>query len=322
MRLGDRIRGWLEPAAEGARRRPRSQARPLSADPYEPQPFRRAHWVGLGAAALAAIVLTGSLVFIILNLTRPGEPRAATPTPALPVAASPSPVGLAEIFATATPTTPPVGTAQTFGERAQIANTGGEGANLRREPSTTAERLRLLPEGTLVEIVGPDRDADARRWRNVRDSDGESGWVQSSFLAAEGSVTPVRPAAAPATPASTRPPAAAQVAPTSAAEPARPTPTRAAAPAATKPASPRAQIANTGGQGANVRSEPGAGGRVLKTLAEGSAVEVLGAEREVEGRPWRQIRDSAGVTGWIVSGALVGAGSLPTPVPPGARTAT
>ena len=76
----------------------------------------------------------------------------------------------------------------------------------------------------------------------------------------------------------------------------------------------RGQVGNTGGQGANIRSEPGSGGRVLRTLTEGSTIDVLGPEREVDGQIWRQVRDTqSGVTGWIIRGAVAPAGTVPTP---------
>jgi hypothetical protein len=66
-----------------------------------------------------------------------------------------------------------------------------------------------------------------------------------------------------------------------------------------------------------MRSEPGESGRVLKTLAEGTPVDVLGPEGEVDGQIWRQVRDPQGVTGWLVRGAVVPPGTVPTPGAPG-----
>jgi SH3-like domain-containing protein len=314
MGLGDQLRGWLASRRDGARRRPRAQAEPVGPPAYDQRQLRPAHWLGLGLAAAAAVAITAGLVFTVLSLTRSGEPRPA-PTP-IGAAASPSPVAVADLFATQTPTAFASPTPTPRGERVQVGNTQGQGANLRREPSPTGERVRVVPDGAIVEVIGPDREVEGRRWRNVRDADGEVGWILSSLLFAEGSVPPVG-AAATERPVSAQPAAPAPV-PTAAAP--RPTATRVAAPAATARPASRAQVANTSGQGANVRTEPGTGGRVLKTLAEGTPVDVLGPEREVDGRIWRQVRDSAGVSGWIVGGALVTPGTVPTPAPPGART--
>ena len=325
MSLGDRIREWLAQAAGRPARRPRSQAQPIASARCDQRPLQRSQWIALGLAAAAAVALTAGLVFVILTLTRPGEPRAA-PTPTAPVLlASPTARPASDIFATSTPTVglaPPTPTFPPTRERVQVANTQGEGVNMRREPSASAERIRIIPEGSILDVVGPDRDAEGRQWRYVRDLDGEMGWIQSSFLVAEGSATPAPAAVAAGTTTVAGTPAAA-VTPAPARTPAAPRPTTAAAAAtstsAPRPSGSQAQIGNTDRQGANIRSEPGSGGRVLKTLPEGAPVEVLGPEREVDGRVWRQVRDSAGVTGWIVGGALAAPGTVPTPVPPGAR---
>ena len=314
MSVGDRIRQWLEARGGQTRRRAPPQAQPIGAVGHEPRPLQRAQWLALGIAALAAVALTAGLVYGILALTRPG----AAPTPTAVAAATPSPSPL--IVAVVSPSpgsvllTPGLGLPR--GERVQVANTGGEGANLRREPSTSAQRLRVLPEGTVVEVVGPDTDAEGRRWRNVRDLDGETGWLTSNFLVPEGSVAAVLTTPATGSEATAAPGLA------STARPAAPAATAPGGAPAAKPTAARAQVGRTDGQGANIRSEPGTGGRVLKTAPEGAALDVLGPEREVEGRVWRQVRDAAGVTGWIVGGAIVPPGSVSTPAPRGAATST
>jgi SH3-like domain-containing protein len=325
MSLGDRLREMLDPGANSAagagapngptRRRSRSQqAAPLGGTTrnYDTEPGRpmpRAQWIGLGLAAAVAVALTAGLVFAILTITRPSA-ATATPTP-LPVVASPTTASsIAAIFASPTaataiaPAASP--TPQGVGQRLQVANTGGGGANMRREPGQTGERIKVVADGGLVDVIGPDQTLDGTAWRNVRDLQGDTGWIAASLLAPEGSV----PAAA-AAPGSSLNPSA----PSGAAPPATSAPRPTAAAASSSAAAGRAQVGNTGGQGANVRSEPGSGGRILKTLGEGAAIDVLGPEREIDGVIWRQVRDSAGVTGWIIRGAVAPAGSVPTPAP-------
>lgn len=270
----------------------------------------RAQWIGLGLAAALAVALTAGLVFAILTITRPSSQSSANPT-AAPVVASPTslPSSVASIFNTPTPPVPvtaaPTVTAQIVGQRLQIANTGGEGVNLRRDPGSSGERIKTIPDGTLVEIVGPDQNIDGTVWRNVRDLQGDVGWVAGGFLAVEGSV-PIAAAPVPGTTGSS-----ATIVPAA---------TQAAAPKPTSPGvaastASRGQVGNTNGQGANIRSEPGSNGRVLKTVPEGTNLEVVGQDREVDGQVWRQVRDSSGVTGWIIRGAVAPAGSVPTPAP-------
>jgi uncharacterized protein YgiM (DUF1202 family) len=326
MSLGERLREMLDPGAtagssgtngtSGApsgptRRRPRSQAQPVnptrSYDTESSRPVPRAQWIGLGLAAALAVALTAGLVFAVLTMTRPGTQTATQPTP-LPVIASPTPASsVAQIFATSTPPpNAPTATPQGDGQRLQVANTGTEGANLRREPGQDGERVKTIPNGTLVEVVGPDRTVDGIVWRNVRDLQGETGWIAGSFLAVEGSV----PAAG--VPGSTLGPAGTSARAPAASTPAAPRPTTAVA----SSSATRGQVGNTSGQGANIRSEPGPSGRVLKTLPEGANIEVLGPEQTIDGQVWRQVRDtSTGITGWIVRGAVAPAGSVATPAP-------
>ena len=311
MSLGDRFRRALDSGGDQRGRRPHAQAQPIGGYEPEPGPLRRHQWIALGVAGAAAVMLFAGLTFAVLTMMRPGEPRpSATPT-AAPVAVSPVAKDVSELFATSTPTLPalpPTPTLLPPLNRQQIANTQGEGVNLRRDPGSTGELIKIIPEGTLVEVIGEPSDIGGTRWVNVRDPLGDSGWIASSFLVAEGTAPPTQVAAA--TPPSGSVPAAATA----------PRPAATTAPVA-KPGATRGQVGNTSGQGANIRSEPGPSGRVLKTLAEGANLEVLGPEREVDGQVWRQVRDSAGVTGWIVRGAVVPPGTLPTPAPPSARPA-
>ena len=129
------------------------------------------------------------------------EPAAvftASPVPAeTATPPSPAPLGL--------PTSSPIGSPAPTGAvasttdnarvgRVRIANTEGQGANLRAEPSASAPRVKTVRDGAELEIVGPDRPADGRTWRNVRDpADGASGWVATEVVVA----APAAPTAAP-----------------------------------------------------------------------------------------------------------------------------
>jgi hypothetical protein len=116
--------------------------------------------------------------------TRRPDP-AAEPAPVL--AASPtrtegSPVGMAS------PSPSPVvinpSTAPAIGQ-ARVANTDGQGANLRQRPSTTAPVVKLVPDGTTVDVIGADQPSEGRVWRNVREPGGSTGWVAAELLAGE-----------------------------------------------------------------------------------------------------------------------------------------
>jgi hypothetical protein len=66
--------------------------------------------------------------------------------------------------------------------QAEIANTGGEGASLRREPSAQSERLEVLPDHATVRIVGPEVLEDDSAWIEVQAESGQRGWVQSDLV--------------------------------------------------------------------------------------------------------------------------------------------
>ena len=161
-------------------------------------------------------------------LSSPGPEIILSPAPvASPIAATTAIVALA---------TPPSAPAEkpAATERVTVANTEGQGANLRAEPAATASLIRTVREGTELEIAGPDREAGGRRWRNVRaPNDGTTGWIVADLLAtAPGEVAQApsqAPAAgaspvarAPASPPVARPPAASGSPATASAEAARP----------------------------------------------------------------------------------------------------
>jgi hypothetical protein len=78
---------------------------------------------------------------------------------------------------------PPPGSEVSRGtEFVQIANTGGVGAYLRREPYSTAARIIAHRDGTVLRIAGPDATTDGQVWRQVEDARGSRGWTPSEYL--------------------------------------------------------------------------------------------------------------------------------------------
>jgi hypothetical protein len=118
--------------------------------------------------------------------------RAATSTPTAgpAVGASPSAEG---------PTAPPASATNL-----RVANTGGANLHLRSAPATSAAEVALLPPGTVLEVIGQDREAEGRTWKNVRAAAYGSGWVAADYTAAASAATqpspPAPPAGATATP--------------------------------------------------------------------------------------------------------------------------
>src|SRR6266542_1707905 len=110
-----------------------------------------------------------------------------------------------------------------------VDGTGGVGAWLRSEPA--GEPVRVWPDGSPMLLVGADRDAEGRTWRNVLTLDGGSGWMASDYL------SPLDPAVV----AAALGPASAAAAP----PPAEANQAQAAAPATSTPAPPAATPTRT-----------------------------------------------------------------------------
>ncbi|MCL5109231.1 MAG: hypothetical protein M1401_10265 [Chloroflexi bacterium] len=110
------------------------------------------------------------------------QPNGATPTPvgaATDPAASPTKVAASTATATATSTTTPTVTAQA--PAYVIGNTDGVGAWLRRTPRMD-DYLISWVDGTRMEVVGPDVNANGIVWKNVRDPRGDVGFIPAEWL--------------------------------------------------------------------------------------------------------------------------------------------
>lgn len=138
------------------------------------------HWpsavIGL-ALAIAVVVGVSWLASareVDRSAIRSQSPRAiaAEAVPAPPPTPIPPPVA---------ERTPPPAT-----EQARVANTNGLGVNLRAAAGGRAARLKTLPDGTQLDVLGPEERADGMLWRNVREPGGTAGWVAASFLAGGG----------------------------------------------------------------------------------------------------------------------------------------
>lgn len=176
-------------------------------------------------------------------------------------------------------------------ERVVVINTGGEGANLRVEPSRTSPPINVLLDGDELEIIGPDREQEGITWRNVRDRLGNVGWVAAGFVGPPGSQSVAKPAVTPGTPSTRVATTAAKptVPATTGTAPAKPTvatkPTQPPATAApsTGPVAVSANVArpviSAGSQGLHVRvtqgGAPVAGARVVAVIQDRGATRTL-----------------------------------------------
>jgi len=125
--------------------------------------------------AIAAIVVAFALFSGAAPAIRGlGERPTATATPPPPTEAPLPP--------TAEPSTE-AEAPEPAGEYVRVANTGGQGIVLRREPSTTAPRVAARAENAVLRVTGPDVVVDGRTWRQVEDAQGNRGWTPAEFLA-------------------------------------------------------------------------------------------------------------------------------------------
>jgi hypothetical protein len=78
----------------------------------------------------------------------------------------------------------------------------------------------------------------------------------------------------------------------------RPTTAQLQSPGQTEPV----QVVGAGTEGVNLRAEPGTTGARLKGLVDGTELEVIGPDRTVAGRTWRNVRDPSDRSeGWVAA---------------------
>lgn len=118
-----------------------------------------------GAVSLVVFLCVLTFAFSAFAQGNRGATSAA-PTPTVAAAAPTAP--------TAQPTTAPT--------KLKIGNTDGLGACIRADAALGAGCVRAWPDGTVLDVVGPDRTVDAKTWRNVKDAQGNAGWILADYL--------------------------------------------------------------------------------------------------------------------------------------------
>lgn len=264
--------------------------------------------------------------WIVVTALRSPPTPTATPNRTLtpPASATPSPTTTSGPVTTGgTPrpgeqAPPPDATPEP--EPVEVTGTGGQGANLRAEPSLSGRILQNVRDGTRLTVVGPDRQADGRTWRNVRPESGAAGWLVTDVVQ---SVTPPTSTPGPtatlsrtATPTAGTPlPAGTQSVPSAADEAPPPEGEPGAEPT---PEPEQVEVFDAGSAGANLRRDPGPRGFVIKSVPDGSRWTIVGPDQDVDGKLWRNVQGEDGSTGWL-AGEVVRTLVTPTPTPrPGA----
>ena len=147
-----------------------------SVNTTEPAPI---HWP-------SAVIGLALAVFVVVGVSWLAAPRRLDrPVAVAGVEAQAAPA--AEVVPTVVPTPippPPTPIAEPTPavERVKVSGTAGAGVNLRAKAGEKGQRLKSMPEGAVLEIIGVDQTADGLTWRNVRDASGTTGWMAGRFL--------------------------------------------------------------------------------------------------------------------------------------------
>ena len=119
--------------------------------------------------------LTGTPSEVSSTLTATEAPLTGTPSEVS------STLTATEVQLTGTPTVTEVPPTEPADVIYLVANTDGDGVNIRRATDDT-ESIKVWPDGTEMVVVGPDVTAEGRLWKNVRDPDGNVGFVAAEYL--------------------------------------------------------------------------------------------------------------------------------------------
>jgi hypothetical protein len=115
--------------------------------------------------------------------------------------------------APAAPTPVPQKSEYPVGSRHRVANTGGDGVFVRKDPGSN-DKIKAWPDNTVMEFQGDLVELQGAGWAKMKDPAGNIGWVPTQYLTPDNgpAPAPARAAApAPAQPAPAQPnPAPAQ----------------------------------------------------------------------------------------------------------------
>ena len=195
-----------------------------------------------------------------MNTPAPTATSAATASPS--ATATPEATATATPAATATATPPPTPTeSSTPGTRTVFVN--ADSANFRDGPSTAANVILVLAQGTTLTAIDQPTapDANGNAWQNVQTADGRSGWVAAQLLSDSAP-------AAPATTPTSVPPGYVYVAST---------------------------------DGLNLRADHASSSQVLATLANGQRLQTNGLNfgPDPEGITWLNVKTDDERIGWV-----------------------
>lgn len=137
---------------------------------------------GTGRAPIEAVRLLEGTAVPVARTAMPWQSPTASPTRRPAATARPGPAPTRVVPQAPGPTPAQATSEPEPSLKFVVANTGGDGALLRPEPGGRA-MIRGWEDGTPMVQVGPDRVAGGKMWKNVRDPEGNVGWIVGDFLA-------------------------------------------------------------------------------------------------------------------------------------------
>jgi len=156
-------------------------------------------WIGLGAIvtvlAIAVAVLWARLFLEVRPVEVVETPtvilRTAVPTQPLPTATvgGATPTATSQVEPTSVPAvtkepTPIPPGVIAIGAQVTVVDTDF-GLNVRSRPVVDPDNsLALVPDGTVLEVIGGPEEGNDYTWWQVRTADGTEGWVAEDFLQA------------------------------------------------------------------------------------------------------------------------------------------
>jgi len=114
-----------------------------------------------------------------LGQTAPAATSVPPTVEPAPTATNPAPTPVATTTPPPAPTASPVPTATPVA--LIVGKTDGDGIWIRASPPV-GDKLKAWPDGTSMVVVGPDQTVMGKTWKNVRDPDGNVGWVAGEYL--------------------------------------------------------------------------------------------------------------------------------------------
>ena len=153
-----------------------------------------------------------------------------------------------------------------------VGNTGGEGVFIRSAPQS-GEKIEAWWDGSKMVAIGPDEVAGGRSWKNVRDPDGNVGFIAAEYLECgieqgeidETAAEPIQP----------------------------PTPNP-------DPNVPICVVVNTGGDGVFIRRNPSSE-ESIKLWDEETEMAVVGKNVLSNSLRWKHVRDPDGNVGYVAA---------------------